>query len=109
MRKNERIQRTPERVIGVVKFLGHCFCVISVRFPLVAVENGAKGCHVVDSADTPFCSGLFESLADQIFARTLDLAAVADIFQPVINIQNLVTLRKFQFKVQSVECFLFGF
>ena len=47
------------------------------RFPLISVEYGAVGGHVVDASDTPFGTGLFEVLADQVFARPLDLA-VAD-------------------------------
>ena len=46
------------------------FGVIPVRFPWVAVENGAEGGHAVDSSDSPFGTGLFEPLANQVFTRT---------------------------------------
>ena len=90
------IKRRVQQRTGCSKSLCALFCVIPVQFPLVSVEYGAEGCHVVDAADSPPCPGLFQAFADQIFAGPLDLAAIADVFQAVINIQYFVTFRKCQ-------------
>ena len=54
---------------------GACGEGVPVLIPGVAVHDGAESGHAVDSTDFPAGSGLFQSTADQIFARSLDQAA----------------------------------
>ena len=52
-----------------------CRLLVPIFVPLMAIHDGTESCHSVDSSDSPFCGGLFESASDEIFACSLDLAA----------------------------------
>jgi len=105
----KRLTRQAVEVGALMDFGLSCECGFPVEIPLFAVEVSAKAHHSVDSRDGPSCSGLLESAADHVFARSFNLAA-ADRFtrRKAVCVIQMVHVRT-QIGLQACQRFSFRF